>query len=156
MLEQADLVDSDRESAGSGDAARPPRPRLLAVDDVTLHRMMICRVAAKAGYAPAGAASYGEATRLLRQAPFDCITLSLSVGAHDGREMLRHLSDIGCKAPIIVVSGGGGVACKESVQAVKSFNLNIWHSIAKPVDLVMLRYWLERLKSERPVAAVAA
>jgi two-component system chemotaxis response regulator CheY len=154
MLELADLLGSDQEGAGGSNAAR--RPRLLAIDDVTLHRMMICRVAAKAGYAPAGAASYGEAARLLRQAPFDCIILNLSAGAHDGRALLGHLSDIGCKTPIIIISGGDGVTCKESVQAAKSLDLNIWHSVPKPVDLVMLRYWLERLKSERPAAAAAA
>jgi DNA-binding NtrC family response regulator len=153
MLEQVDLLDSDRGGAGGSNAARP---RLLAIDDITLHRMMICRVAAKAGYAPAGAASYDEAARLLRQAPFDCITLNLSVGAHDGRALLGHLSDIGCKTPVIVISGGDGVTCKESVQAAKSLDLHIWHSIPKPVDPVMLRYWLERLKSERPAAAAAA
>jgi DNA-binding response OmpR family regulator len=158
MPEQANLPDTSplnlaQEHLAVADAARP---RLLVIDDDNLHRMIICRVAAKAGYAPAGAATFEEAVKLMRQAPFDCITLDLTLGDHGGIEMMRHLSDIGCKAPIIVVSGRDGATCRDSVRVAKSLNLNIWEATPKPVDLVVLRFWLERLKNQSEAAVAAS
>jgi DNA-binding NtrC family response regulator len=131
-------------------------PRLLVVDDDTLHRMIICRIAARAGYAPAGAATYDEAAQLVHEKAFDCITLDLALGAHAGTEMLHHLSVIDCRTPIIVISGCDDSTRVESVKLAKSLGLNVWESTRKPVDLTMLRLWLERLKTGRDAAAVAA
>jgi DNA-binding response OmpR family regulator len=133
-----------------------PVPRLLVIDDENLHRMIVCRVAAKAGYAPAGAATCDEAVKLAQNNAFDCVTLDLSLGSHAGVEVLQQLCAIGCKAPIIVISGCDEITCSETVMAAKALNLNIWKSIRKPVDLAVLRYWLDRLKSERETAAPAA
>ena len=83
----------------------------------------------------------------MQETTFDCITLDLSLGPHAGIEMLRHLWVIGCKAPIIIISGCDDVTCSETVRVAKSLNLNIWQSIPKPVDLAVLRSWLERLQS---------
>ncbi len=153
MLEQARLLDLDQEDlakehlAAAG-VAPPVAPRLLVIDDDHLHRMIICRVAAKAGYLPAAAASYDEAAKLVQESAFDCITLDLSLGQHAGVEMLRHLWVIGCKAPIIIISGCDGATCSETAKVAKSLNLNAWESIPKPVDLAVLRASLERLKAE--------
>lgn len=134
------------------------RPRLLVIDDDKLLRMTICWVADRLGYVPAGAASYDEAARLLQDGSFDCITLDLSIGAFGGCDMLGHLASISCKAPIIVVSGSDGATCSETIAAARALHLDIRDTIAKPVDLAVLRLWLERFKSERaaPAAAVAA
>jgi two-component system, chemotaxis family, chemotaxis protein CheY len=156
MPEQARLLDSEQERDAVANVAQPSVRRLLIIDDDNLHRMIICRVAARAGYAPAGAATYDEATKLLQQAAFDCITLDLALGPHAGVEMLRHLQIVACKAPIIVISGCDGATCSETVKVAQSLDLNIWQSMPKPVDLTVLRYWFERLKSERPPAAAAA
>jgi two-component system chemotaxis response regulator CheY len=156
MLNPADLLGAKRQGFVGGDVVRLSQPRLLVIEDDTLHRMMICHVAASAGYAPAGAATYDEAVRLLHEAPFDCITLDLSLGAHHGNEVLRHLADIGCNAHVIVVSGCDDAARQDSIKAARSLHLNVWDSIPKPVDLVVLRYWLERLKTEYVPAAAAA
>ena len=137
-------------------AAAPSAPRLLVIDDDNLHRMIICRTAAKAGYAPAGAASYEEAAALTQAHAFDCITLDLSLGQHAGVEMVRHLSAIGCKAPIIIISGCDGPTCRETVRVAKSLNLNVWESVPKPVDLAMLRYSLEQVRRQCHGAAVRA
>ena len=67
MLEQARLLDLDPEDLAAAGVARPVAPRLLVIDDDHLHRMIICRVAAKAGYLPAGAASYDEAAKLVQE-----------------------------------------------------------------------------------------
>src|ERR1700684_484232 len=147
IWDQQDLVAAD---------ARLLAPRLLVIDDDNLHRMIICRAAAKVGYLPAGAATYDEAAKLAQETAFDCITLDLSLGNHAGTEMLHHLSMIGSAAPIIVVSGADYATCKETVRVAERLNLDIWECIPKPVDLVMLRHFLERLKASWNTVAVAA
>src|SRR5580704_11347147 len=124
---------------GPADAAPQTMPRLLVIDDDYLHRKIICRVAAKAGYAPAGAATYEEAAKLALENAFDCVSLDLSLGQHRGTEMLQYLRGIGCKAPIVIISGCDEATFRDTQKAAKSLNLNIWESIAKPVDLDMLR-----------------
>ncbi len=114
-------------------------PRLLVIDDDYLHRKIICRVASKAGYAPAGAATYDEAAKLALENAFDCISLDLSLGQHGGIEMLHYLRGIGCKAPIVIISGCDEATFRETLKVAKSLNLDIWESISKPVDLDMLQ-----------------
>jgi two-component system, chemotaxis family, chemotaxis protein CheY len=155
MFEQTAL----REAGLDLSRPRPAQPavlRLLAVDDDNLHRMIICRVAAKAGYLPAGAASYEEAARLVQQTTFDCITLDLSLGDHAGVELLRHLWVIGCKVPIIIISGCDEVTYSETQQLAASLKVNLWESIPKPVDLAVLRTSLERLKASGDEAPLAS
>ncbi len=139
MFQQQSLLGSDQDFSAIMNAARHTMPRLLVIDDDNLHRMIICRVAAKAGFLP-----------------FDCITLDLSLGNHAGTEMLHHLSVLGSTAPIIVVSGADYTTCKETVKVAEMLNLDIWECIPKPVDLVMLRHFLERLKASWITMAVAA
>src|ERR1700675_1932136 len=83
MLEPAPMLEANEESVVVAHVA-PDRPRLLVIDDDYLHRKIICRVAAKAGYAPAGAATYEEAIKLALENAFDCISLDLSLGQHGG------------------------------------------------------------------------
>jgi two-component system chemotaxis response regulator CheY len=147
MFEQSLFAASGQADMAHTGAARPAPPRLLVIDDDNLHRMIICRAAAKAGYLPAGAATYEEAVKLAQQTAFDCITLDLSLGEHAGVDMLRHLWVIGCKAPIIIVSGCDDQTCDESVKVAESLKLNVWESIPKPVNLATLRDSLERLKA---------
>jgi DNA-binding response OmpR family regulator len=152
MLEQVRALEAD--DAGVVRAKAPPQPpRLLVDDDDHLHCMIICRTATKAGFAPVGAGSYEEAAQLVQEGAFDCITLDLSLGGHAGIEMLRHLWVLGCKAPIIIVSGCDDSTCRETVRIGKSLNLKILDPVPKPVDLEMLRYSLERLKAEIERAA---
>jgi ActR/RegA family two-component response regulator len=142
------LVREGSPTAGAGKTA----PRLLVIDDDNLHRMVICRAAAKIGFLPAGAASYEEAARLMRDTAFDCITLDLGLADRAGSEMLHHLASVGCAAPIIVISGSDAATCKEAVKVAEMLKLNVWECIPKPVDLALLRSFLERLRGA-PLAA---
>ena len=126
--------------------------RLLVIDDDSLHRMVICRAAAKAGYLPAGAATCDEAAKTIRETAFDCITLDLGLGDRAGSEILHHLASLGCAAPIIVISGCDAATCKEAVRIAGLLKLNLWECIPKPVDLAMLRSFLERLRDTRLAA----
>ena len=156
MLEQSESRAAGQDSLADTGLARPVSPRLLVIDDDSLHRTIICRVATKAGYVPAGAASYDEAAQLVQDSTFDCITLDLSLGEHAGVELLRHLWVIGCKVPIIIISGCDDTICSETEKVAESLKLNVWESISKPVNLAVLRDCLERLKASREEAAAAA
>jgi DNA-binding NtrC family response regulator len=149
MLEQSPSSAVSREDLTAAETAERVTPRLLVIDDDNLHRMIICRAAAKAGYLPAGAATYDEAVKLLQGTTFDCVALDLSLGEHAGAEMLRYFWVIGCKLPIIIMSAGDDATCSEGESIANSLKLNIWESISKPVDVSVLRDSLERLKAAR-------
>jgi DNA-binding response OmpR family regulator len=147
--ERAAKVGAGDEAHGAPSAAisSEAMPRLLVVDDDYLHRKIICRVAAKAGYAPAGAATYDEAAKLALENAFDCISLDLSLGQHGGLEMLYYLRGIGCKAPIVIISGADQATIHDTLRSAKSLNLDIRETVTKPVDLDMLRYCFERIRT---------
>ena len=140
----------------SGSNTNGAKPRLLVVEDDTLHRMMICRAAAAAGYVPAGAASYDEAAKLLAKDSFACITLDLTLGLRTGADVIYHLATIGCTAHIIIISGRDEATCMGSVALAKSLKLNVADAMQKPIDPAELRARLEALKSKDAAAPAAA
>ena len=79
-FEQQSLLGSDQDFSAIMNAARHTMPRLLVIDDDNLHRMIICRVAAKAGFLPAGAASYDEAVKLASMIPASTVELRQLAG----------------------------------------------------------------------------
>jgi two-component system, chemotaxis family, chemotaxis protein CheY len=154
MLEQSQLHQVEEQKSARGGTVHPGASRLLVIDDDNLHRTIICRAAGRAGYLPTGAASYDEAVQMVRDTVFDCITLDLSLGDHAGVEILRHLWVIGCKAPVIIISGCDDATCSETERVAESLKLNVWESIPKPVDLSVLRASLERLRASREEASL--
>jgi two-component system, chemotaxis family, chemotaxis protein CheY len=150
------MLDQTKPHAAQRPAAANGALRLLAIDDDSLHRMIICRIAAKAGFAPAGAATYAEAMKLAQKTPFDCITIDLSLGRHGGIELLNYLWLAGCRAEIIVVGGCDGENFCEAMRVAASLNLRIRETMTKPADFAVLHGWLDALKTERAAAAVAA
>jgi DNA-binding NtrC family response regulator len=146
MVGQALASDEGRPDGMTG--AKHP-PRLLVVDDEILHRMIICRAAARAGYVPIGAASFEQAAKLSQEDAFDCITLDIALrGRAGGVELLRHLAEVGCKAPIIVVSACNDETLHEKLRLARSLKLNIAEPLPKPVDVTILRHILERFRRE--------
>ena len=126
-------------------------PRLLVIDSDNLHRMIICRAADKAGYIPAGAANFAEAAKFTQTTMFDCITLDLSLGQQTG-EMLRHLREIDCETPILIIGHRDATGCRETLRFARSLGLNVGEPVAKPVDVGMLRDALEQMKVRRTLA----
>ena len=156
-----DVVELERSAkVDEGEAAQvapsEAMPRLLVIDDDYLHRKIICRVAAKAGYAPAGAATYDEAAKLALESAFDCISLDLSLGQLGGIDMLYYLRGISCKAPIVIISGCDQATIHDTLRSAKSLNLDIRETITKPVDLDMLRYCFERIRTQHHHTPAAA
>ncbi len=123
-------------------------PRLLVIDDDLVFRGIIGKVGEKAGFAITQAASYDEAEKLLRKVRFDCITLDLSLGRNYGLEVIRLLDDIGCKTPVIVISGVGQTVAKLATSVGRMLRLNICEPVPKPVDFARLREILARIKGD--------
>jgi DNA-binding response OmpR family regulator len=114
-------------------------PKLLVIDDVSVHRGVFSRLAEKAHFKPTGAASVEEADRLLQEQTFDCIILDLSLGDRAGAEILYLLSDQGIRAPVIIISGAADAVVDEALIVGRMLGLNIRQPIPKPVDLARLR-----------------
>ncbi len=143
MLEHTD--DPHNPSPAGVSPAQRLMPPLLVIDDDAVHRMIICRIAAKAGFAPAGAASYEEALTMLHDNDYAAITLDLSLGQHGGVEILHYVFARGSVVPIIIISGSDQAVREETVGLAGRLHLNVYRSLAKPVDLAHLREILKEL-----------
>jgi DNA-binding NtrC family response regulator len=113
--------------------------KLLAIDDAELHLSIVRKIAAQAGFKTTGANCVGEASRLLRERTFDCVTLDLSLGEQSGIEILKLLAEIGCRTPIIVISGSDDAVLKETIRIGNFLGLNLCAAVPKPIHLAALR-----------------
>lgn len=132
------------------------RNELLAIDDAYLHLSVVRKIATQAGFTTTGANSVGEATRLLRERTFDCITLDLSLGEQSGIEVLHLLAEMKCRTPIIVVSGSDDSARAETVRIGSFLHLNLCPPIPKPIQLAVLRNALAEIAGARQRHATPA
>ena len=87
-------------------------PTLLVIDDDTVHRMIICRIANRAGFEATGAASYDDAVRLLGENVYTAITLDLSLGQHGGVDILHVIAAMDCPP-----TGGFAASAGASIRA---------------------------------------
>jgi DNA-binding response OmpR family regulator len=110
----------------------------LIVDDDPVHVGIIGRVAAAAGYRVVEASTFDEAAELLQARSFDCVSLDLSLGRHDGVEVLNLIARLGLKMPIIVISGADAEARNKAVAFARQNALNVYPPMAKPLSLVDL------------------
>jgi DNA-binding response OmpR family regulator len=134
-------------------------PQILVVDDDAVHRTIICKIAARAGFVSVEAKDCGEVVRATLLNDFHCTTLDLSLGEREGTEVLLHFSICGFKAPVIILSGAETEVATKAYALGKSLNLNMAEPIAKPVDLGLLRHRLtviaEQWRAHRVEATAA-
>jgi two-component system, chemotaxis family, chemotaxis protein CheY len=123
--------------------------KLLAIDDDTVHRMVICRIAGQAGFEVEEAASYEAARRMLGLGVYGCVTLDLSLGERGGIEVLQYMAEIGCPSPIIVVSGSDDAVRSESFAVARKLNLNVCRPFSKPVKLADLRELMREIRKRQ-------
>jgi DNA-binding response OmpR family regulator len=121
-------------------------PCILVVDDDTVHRMVICRVAAKVGYEPVEAASYEDAERLLRAGQFACISLDLALGRRGGIDVMHLIADCAKRTPVIIISGGDAASRADADALSRRLGLNSYESLPKPVNLAELKQRLAQIK----------
>jgi DNA-binding NtrC family response regulator len=118
---------------------------LLVIDDSELHLSIVSKIATQAGFRATGANSVSEASRLLRERTFDCITLDLSLGEQSGVEILKLLSERKCRTPVIIISGSGDAICAETIGIGNFLDLNLCPPIPKPIHLAVLRNALTQI-----------
>jgi EAL domain-containing protein (putative c-di-GMP-specific phosphodiesterase class I)/CheY-like chemotaxis protein len=122
-----------------GDSDRP-KGRLLVVDDDLVQRTIIGKIGARLGYDAVFAPTFERAAELLRTQAFDIMTLDLSLGEHDGVELLRLAADLKLNAiPIVVISG-----CEERIlnttrRLGRALDLSLTSCLTKPLNLDHLR-----------------
>jgi two-component system, chemotaxis family, chemotaxis protein CheY len=147
MLHRPPMSQSDAKAlADTATTGEDDMPRLLVIDDDTVHRMIICRVAAKIGYVPVEATSYDDAARLLRERAYDCISLDLSLGRRGGVDVLRLIAELDCKTPIIIVSGSDPNVRAEAMDVAVRLALNAYEPLPKPLNLGDLKQSLVNIK----------
>jgi EAL domain-containing protein (putative c-di-GMP-specific phosphodiesterase class I)/ActR/RegA family two-component response regulator len=135
----------DLSSAGASRKAH-----LLVIDDDPVQQLAIAKVADRADYTATMASSFEEAQRLLHQSAFDCVTLDLSLGKHDGVEVLRLLADLNHDTSVVVITGCEERIRNATVRLGKALGLSVSEPISKPLDLNALHRWLTRQKVARP------
>ncbi|MTW15651.1 response regulator [Rhodoplanes serenus] len=121
---------------------------VLVIDDDDVQRMVLCKTAERAGFVATSAATFGAAMALLRQHTYTVITLDLSLGARNGLDVMHALVGIGCRTPIVIVSGANAALRSETVALAGLIKLDVRHSLPKPVDLALLRRVLSSIREE--------
>lgn len=124
----------------------PTSARLLVIDDVAVHRMIICKAAQKVGYATLEAGNVGEAIEIAHSVDLAGVTLDLSLGERAGVEVLRRLAELGRKTPVIIISGADPRGTQAAFDLGVTLGLTMQPPISKPVDLVKLRETLAELE----------
>ena len=120
--------------------------RLLVIDDVAVHRMIICKAGQKVGYATLEAGNVGEAIEIAHSVDLAGVTLDLSLGERAGVEVLRRLAELGRKTPVIIISGADPRGTQAAFDLGVALGLTMQPPISKPVDLVKLRETLAELE----------
>jgi CheY-like chemotaxis protein len=136
-------------AASFGHVALKKPVRLLVIDDVAVHRMIICKMAAKAGLIPFEAESCDDVIRLTITKTFECVTLDLSLGERAGTELLRHFSISKFQAPIIILSGADPKIAQDAFELGQSLDLNMLEPVGKPIDLGGLREKFAMIAAEQ-------
>ena len=114
--------------------------RLLVVDDDLVQRTIIGKIGAKLGYDTVIASSFDIAAELIRNESFDIMTLDLSLGEHDGVELLRLMADCKLNAmPIVIISGCDERILNSTRRVGEGLNLSLTSCLNKPLNLDRLR-----------------
>lgn len=121
--------------------------RVLVIDDDTIHRMIIQKVATKSGYAVDQAATAQAASDCISAGRYDCILLDLKLGAQSGIELLTQMHEQKCSTPIIIISSAGESARAEVMRLARLYALKV-SEMPKPVNLPALRKRLTELRAQ--------
>ena len=132
-------------------AGSESRLHLLVIDDDTLQRMIVRKVAAEHEFEATGAASYEEAADLLGHSDYDCVVLDLHLGGRSGLDVLELFKEVRCNAPILLMSGADEDVRQMAQEVGMKAQLNMITPMPKPVNLRVLGDTLARIRqAERP------
>jgi CheY-like chemotaxis protein len=125
-----------------------PMPRVLVVDDDPGFGEFVRKVAQGCGYHVELAGDAAAFRTAYEQSPPDLIMLDLQMPGADGVELLRILADLGCKAPILVMSGFDAKVIDTARRLGAARGLNMHRVLTKPIRAADLRGILDELKQE--------
>ncbi|HEV3166854.1 MAG TPA: response regulator [Isosphaeraceae bacterium] len=108
--------------------------RILIVDDEPNVRLVFRTALESAGYEIAEAADAEEALAHLKVIPTDLALVDLKMPGMGGMELLRHLHEVGCKVPVVVITAHGTI-----VDAVEAMKLGAIDFLVKPLRPESLR-----------------
>jgi CheY-like chemotaxis protein len=120
-------------------------PQLLVIDDDVTHRMVICRLAQKFGYATTDASTIAEASELISTRHFDCMTLDLHMGAQSGTELLEVMNRRQSNVPVIVISSADDEERWEVLRVATLYGIRVTE-VPKPLKIGRLRDVLLEIK----------
>ena len=110
--------------------------RLLVVDDDLVQRTIIGKLGARLGYDTVMASTFEIASELLQTQTFDIMTLDLSLGEHDGIELLRLVADRNLNSmPIVIISGCEERILNSTKRVGQSLDLSLTCCLTKPLNL---------------------
>jgi len=132
------------------------RNELLVIEGAELHLSILRKIAEQVGFKTTGVHSVAEASELLHERTFDCITLDLSLGEDSGIEVLQLLAKMKCRTPVIVISASGEDTCDETIKIGNFLNLNVCSPIPKPIHLAALRRALTKIAQDTEKQELAA
>lgn len=116
------------------------RGRLLVVDDDLVQLTVIGTIGAKLGYDAVIAPTFEAASELLLTDRFDVMTLDLSLGEHDGVELLRLIADLKLNAmPIVIISGCEERILNTTKRVGQALDLSLTSCLSKPLNLDNVR-----------------
>jgi EAL domain-containing protein (putative c-di-GMP-specific phosphodiesterase class I) len=127
-------------------------PALLVVDDDRMQRLLISETARRCGYTVTMAGSLEEAVERLRERSFATLVLDLSLGEHDGVEVIRHLAETGQRPTVLVISGFDERIRDAAMRLARSVGLAAVGTLRKPLSLGTLRVHLLQALETAPDA----
>ena len=122
---------------------------LLLIDDEPAIGRFIAHAAEIAGFTAHVTISAGPFMAKYREVQPDALALDLGMPQVDGVELLRFLSEEGCKAPVIIISGFDRRVLESSMRLGRALGLNMVGPLEKPVRLQEFTDLLDGLKRPR-------
>lgn len=121
-------------------------PKLLVVDDDAAIGELLGDLGETCGYSVDKALNVKEFNQLYKESTPTLIILDLSIGEEDGIEILRFLSKVQCKSPIILMSGHEEKVRSTAFRLGEEYGLNMLTHVEKPIDLQKIKPLLEQNK----------
>ena len=113
--------------------------RLLIIDDDPEMRALLRLFAERLGYSVEDGGAGDETLELFEETEPTVVFLDLNMPERDGVEMLRELSERGCKAPIVLTSGASERLLSATKRIGRDLGLMIPYVLNKPINERFLR-----------------
>ena len=121
----------------------PSMRRALIIDDDKAQGLIIASIAASNGYQVTNVTCFDNAVVALESEPFQCITIDLALGRHDGIEVLRLAASLPGAPRIIFISGCDDRILEAAVRMAEIIGVTDACSIQKPFRPADLRRLFE-------------